>query len=226
MRASPQPGKVPSGSGRSCTCMRLNRSDHTFPAPARAIGELKPDSVLQMRLSGFDSVAVAVVEQCAGTSSADCGNLLQVQLGEDGSGSFQYLVHTDFAARGGGGCRAGAAPCSIVARALDGRQHAEIVTVFEDAVPPPVALRVTPRSGLSPGDDLQVEIEGAPPAIELDVLLCAAPAISGRERCQPLTPDSFASMATVERRFVRRFPAARSAPTAFGAAGSGGVASR
>jgi hypothetical protein len=164
-------------------------SSDAFPAPTPAVGALEPGTVLQLHVSGFESFGVVRVRQCVQAAPRRCGNALDAQLAEDGTAAFQYLVHTDFAGdAASGGCRArAAAACSIVAEDVDGDARIEVVTVFDDPLPPPARVTVTPRTGVAPGDELRVTIEDAPRGSDLTVLLCGAPATHGPARCSPIS---------------------------------------
>jgi hypothetical protein len=147
----------------------------------RAIGELAAGTVLRVRVDGFPAFAVARARQCAG---GRCGNPIDVQFGEGGTASFQYLVVDDFvpAARAGG-CRLRATPCSIVVENVDGDGRAELVTVFGGPLPAPGHLDVTPSARLAEGTSVAIELSGFPPDVDAEVVLCAAPDTAGAARC-------------------------------------------
>ena len=102
-----------------------------------------------MRVFGFPSFARGLAEQCAGNVPRQCGNAIPVQFDENGNAYFQYLVSDRFPGSEPvpGGCRANAAPCTVVVRVFDGDAHGQIQTVFLDTVPPPGRIDVTPSAG-------------------------------------------------------------------------------
>jgi hypothetical protein len=159
--------------------------DDAFPKSYDVADQLAAGTVLRVRVAGFDPYAAALVEQCALHVSPQCGNAIPVQFDANGVARFQYLVTDDFA--GGrpvpGGCRADAAPCTIVVRTIDGGRRGEIQTVFVDAIAPPGRIDVTPSHGLSlDGETVTVEVHGYPPGVTVTAILCAAPSATG-PRC-------------------------------------------
>ncbi len=170
--------------------IRANEVDPTsFPRAYAVVGGLRPDTVLQVRVSGFDEHGTARARQCVMTDVLRCGNALEVQFDHDGNAAFQYLVTTAFAdgARDGD-CRLGTPRCAVVVESLDGNRRAEVLTVFVDALPPPGRVQVTPRDGLGDGSVVTVAIADYPPGARAEVLLCAPPAGSGSDRCRDLDP--------------------------------------
>ena len=157
----------------------------SFPKSYAVIDRLAPDTVLQLRVVGFEPFARAVAEQCASPDLTECGNQAPVQFDEDGVARFQYLVNDEFldSLRPPGACRADTPPCTVVVHALEGNARAKIQTVFVDAVPKPGRIVVTPSRGLSlDGETVTVEVDGYPPGSELHAMLCAAPDVIG-PRC-------------------------------------------
>lgn len=159
-------------------------STRAFAPPPRIVGSLQPATVLRVRVDGFEPFARARARQCVQEESRVCRNTVDVQFGEDGSASFQYLATDDFA-RGtaAGRCGAGAAPCFLVVEAVDGDERAQAQTVFRDPVPSPPRLRVTPSTGLVDGGTVRVDVENLPPGAPAEVVLCAPPHGSGPDRC-------------------------------------------
>ena len=148
------------------------------------VGALQPATVLRVRVDGFEPFARARARQCVEEESRVCRNTVDVQFGEDGSASFQYLVTDDFArGRAAGRCGAGAAPCFLVVEAVDGDERAQAQTVFRDPVPAPPRLRVTPSTGLVDGGTVRVAVENLPPGARAEVVLCAPPRGFGPDRC-------------------------------------------
>ena len=82
-----------------------------------------PTTVLRMRATGFEPFARGGRRAVRADASPRCGNQIPVQFDEDGEARFQYLVTDEFLASQPvpGGCRADAAPCTIVVRAVDRR---------------------------------------------------------------------------------------------------------
>lgn len=147
-----------------------------------AVGELETESVLQLRVTGFDPFASARVRQCVGGERVRCANGLSVQFAEDGSAAFQYLVIDDF--DHAGRCRASDPPCFVEVAAVGedpGVGVVRLATVFEDPVPPPGRISVTPSTDLAEQEDVRVELRGFPPGAPLHVLVCGAG--DGAERC-------------------------------------------
>jgi hypothetical protein len=166
--------------------------DASFAKSYDVVGGLAPGTVLRMRAVGFPEFARALAEQCAGDDSPQCGNPIPVQFDADGVASFQYLVTDRFlgAQPAPGGCRANAAPCTIVVRVIEGDTRGQIQTVFLDTVPPPVRIDVTPSRGLSlHGETVTVEVHDYPPGAVLEAMLCAAPDPTG-PRCGAPGPSA------------------------------------
>ena len=162
----------------------------------QAVGELRPDTVLQLRLRGFDRRTTVRVAQCSG---GRCANAIRAHIGPNGNAALDYLVVDDVG--GSGRCRIDAPVCRIVAEAFDGEGRAEITTVFEDALPPPGMLEVSPRTRLRDGDDIDVRVTGVLPGARLAVVVCSRPRHPGEERCRPaarrdVTTDEAGAVAT------------------------------
>src|ERR1700675_116219 len=58
--------------------------DATFPKSYAVVDRLAPDTVLQVRVIGFEPFARAVAEQCASADLTRCGNTIPVQFDEYG----------------------------------------------------------------------------------------------------------------------------------------------
>ena len=157
----------------------------SFPVSYDVADGLAPSTVLRVRVAGFEPFARAVAEQCTPTLSQPCRNAIPVQFDADGVAEFQYLV-TDFprdAQSNPGRCRAEAAPCTVVVRAVVGSSRGQIQTVFGDQVAPAGHISVTPAAGLSlGGETVTVEVTDYPPGVALTAMLCAAPDATGA-RC-------------------------------------------
>lgn len=159
-------------------------AEDTFPPSYDIVDGLVPNTVLRVRVSGFEPFARARAEQCVTTTSTSCGNSLEVQFGPEGRASFQYLVLDDAgAAPRTGQCRAGGAPCSLAVRQVEGPGSAEVQTVFHGEIPPPGRIRVTPKAGLADGQRVTVSVEDYPPGAQVQAMLCAPPDATGRDRC-------------------------------------------
>lgn len=159
--------------------------DASFPTSYDVVDALTPGTVLRIRVVGFEPFARARVEQCATSGTRQCGNALPVQLDENGRAFFQYLVTDDFVAAQPvpGGCRADAAPCTIVVSAVVGRNRGEIQSVFFDTIPAPGRIDVTPSRDLSlDGETVTVTVHDYPPGVTVTAMLCAAPDATG-PRC-------------------------------------------
>lgn len=159
--------------------------DASFPESYDVADRLTPDTVLRIRVRGFDPFTRAVAEQCAPSVTQRCGSSIPVQFDADGEAQFQYLVTDRFLGSHPvpGACRANAAPCTIVVSAVDGDAHGEIQTIFIDSIPSPGRIEVTPAHELSlDGETVTVEVHDYPPGVEVHAMLCAAPDATG-PRC-------------------------------------------
>lgn len=144
----------------------------------QAVGSLRSDTVLQLRLRDFEPRTTVRVTQCV---AERCANSVRVHVGPTGAAAADYLVVDD------GRCRIDAPACTIVAASADGDRRAEVTTIFEDALPPPGVLQVTPRRQLVPGDVLDVRVTGVVPGVRLDVVVCSRPREAGSDRCTSTT---------------------------------------
>jgi hypothetical protein len=176
--------------------------DASFPETYDVADRLTPDTVVQLRVTGFEPFTRAVAEQCTPKASSGCGNQIPVQFDANGEAHFQYLVTDAFLDDAlfadellrtqpvPGGCRADAAPCTIVVRAADGGRRGEIQTIFVDSIPPPGRIDVHPSTGLSlDGEIVTVTIRDYPPGADLTAMLCAAPDATG-SRCGEPGPSA------------------------------------
>ncbi|MDQ1534577.1 MAG: hypothetical protein QOF28_2338 [Actinomycetota bacterium] len=182
----------PAGSADAATLrpeVTIEADDETsFPKSYAVVDRLAPDTVLQMRVVGFEPFERAIAEQCASHDLTRCGNRVPVQFDEGGVARFQYLVNDAFldSEQISGACRFDATPCSIVVRALESGTHAKIQTVFIDTVPSPGQIAVTPAHELSlDGETVTVEVENYPPGAELTATLCGAPDVFGARCGEP-----------------------------------------
>jgi hypothetical protein len=141
-----------------------------------AVGGLVPDTVLRMEVEGFEGFARARAEQCLIGVRSECGNAVDVQFGERGHASFQYLVVREFAAGAAAdesACRVRGTPCAIVVTAIDGGTKAAIRVLFHDALPPPASVVVDQPDGVHDGQVIHVDVAGLPAGSRALVVLCA-----------------------------------------------------
>jgi hypothetical protein len=167
--------------------VRLRASDddpHKFPSIVDSIGTLRPGSTVQVRADGFGAFDKGQARQCAASIAAVCGNPIEVQFGISGAAAFEYLLVDDFSPLASEGrCRARAPACSIVIEVPDGGRRAEVVTVFQDDVPPVGRIHVTPRTGVDDGEKVLVAVEDYFPGARVEAMLCAAPHVGNAARC-------------------------------------------
>ena len=158
----------------------------SFPESYAVADRLAPETVVRIRAHGFGPFARAVAEQCAPTISQGCGNRIPVQFDQRGEAQFQYLVTNEFLIPGRtvrGGCRADAAQCTIVVRAVASDARGEIQTIFRDRVAPPGRIVVTGATDLSlAGERVTVAVSDYPAGVTVTAMVCAAPAATG-PRC-------------------------------------------
>jgi Neocarzinostatin family len=153
--------------------------DARFPPLLPTVGSLPPDAVLSVFVDGFPEFARATALQCVREVTVTCGNGVAVQFGEQGTASFQYLVHRGFA---GGSCGPGDG-CTVVVQDRDGETTAEVGTVFAAATQPPGHLTVSPSTGLREGETVTATASGQPAGAAVQFVVCAAPDLTGSERC-------------------------------------------
>lgn len=151
------------------------------------VDELAPETVLDVRAIGFEPDTTGSIRQCVHGRAVVCSNQISVRTDDEGRARFQYLVTDHFHERqeAEGRCRLAAAPCTIELRLGDDVGIAYVV--FVDAAPPPGTVRVEPRAGIRVGETVDVALTGFPPGAELDVTVCALPAVRG-SRCGPPAP--------------------------------------
>lgn len=196
----------PRGIGPVVRLRAADRDADVFPFPPPVVDRLGSPGVLQVRADGFEPFARARVRQCVASSPPLCGNEIDVQFGETGEASFQYLVVDDPAAGGAtaGGCRSREATCTIVVDSGESGDRAELVTVFHDGAGPPPRLRVSPQARLADGQKLTVRLSGLSPGTRVHASLCAAPDVHGPRRCAPPQPALVAPDGTATAAFVVR----------------------
>lgn len=165
------------------------RDDNAFPRAHQVVDELAAGEVLRIQASGFEEFALGRVMQCVAASVVVCGNSFPVQFDASGQAYFQYLVTDEFHRDvvGSGGCRAGAARCTIVVEDVGAPQRAEVDTIFSDAAPPAGTITVEPNTSLEEHQEVVVRITRYPPGVSVDVMVCAAPAVADPARCGPLS---------------------------------------
>lgn len=136
-------------------------------------GDLADGDVLDVDASGFEPDATGVVRQCERAAAASCRNAYPVRFDNAGTARFQYRVADEI----DGPCRR----CSVEVAAGD--KIATIDVWFHQPAPAVGLLTVTPNVEIESGDVLEVEVRSFPPGADGEVVLCAAPAIEGTERC-------------------------------------------
>jgi hypothetical protein len=160
--------------------LRARRGDgREVDLTTQAVGELRSDTVLQVRVEGFPEHATARASQCVGSA---CANPLPVQFDADGVASFQYLVSDDFLGTGAAACRLGDPSCTIVVETTDGDDRAELVTLFDDALPDPGRITVVPQREVLEGQLVTVEVDAFRPGVTLVATLCTA-----ADRCRRIS---------------------------------------
>lgn len=155
---------------------------------------LASTAVLRVRVVGFDAYQRATARQCRTVGGrTDCGNVLPVQFGADGTAEFQYVVGADFAPNGADGERAGTCGlgepvCLVVVTSLDTRHRAEVQTLFGATLQRSGTSTVTPSGPYEQGQLVTVHVEGLPPGSTAQVTTCAAPTVSDPGRCGAPAP--------------------------------------
>lgn len=147
-------------------------ADATRAVPPRR-GDLADGDVLDVDASGFEPDATGVARQCERAAAASCRNSYPVRFDDAGTARFQYRVVDEI----DGPCRR----CSVEVSA--GGKVATVDVWFHEPAPAIGQLTVTPNVEIEPGDVLEVEVRSYPPGVDGEVVLCAAPAIEGAERC-------------------------------------------
>jgi len=150
--------------------------------PPLVVDRLSPQTLLEVRATGFDADTTGRVVQCADGSG--CENGVPVRFDDDGSARFQYLVSEEVG--GAGRCRLGASPCTVEFRV--GGSQSVLHTVFVDESPPAGTLVVDPDEGVRVGDAVTVALSGLEPDAEATVTVCAVPAAAGT-RCGAPGPE-------------------------------------
>lgn len=195
----------PRGIGPVVRLQAADRDADVFPFPTQAVDRLGSPDVLQVRADGFEPFARARVRHCVASSPPLCGNEIDVQFGEAGEASFQYLVVDDpVPGATAGGCRSREATCTIVVDSGESGDRAEIVTVFHDRAGPPPRLRVSPQARLADGQTVTARLSGVAPGTRVHASLCAAPDVHGPRRCDPPQPALVAPDGTATAGFVVR----------------------
>lgn len=172
----------------------IARSTHQDFDDVQVVDSLPPAAVLRVRVVGFDAYQRATARQCRTVGGrTDCGNLLPVQFGADGTAEFQYVVRADFAPGGpdgdpAGTCGLGDPVCLVVVTSLDTRHRAELQTLFGAAMKRPGTATVTPAGPYEEGQVVTVHVEGLPPGTTAQVTTCAAPTVSDPGRCGAPAP--------------------------------------
>lgn len=177
----PSPGPVPLSRTALGPRVDMPAGAGTGVAPAAAVGELVPGTVLRVEARDFPSFATARARQCSGMN---CGNDVVVHMSDTGTASFLFLV-TD--TLGGSpdpeACRVTSAPCSLVLENTDGEGRAQVPMLFYDAVPEPGQLRVTPARDLADGSRITVHLDGFPRDSSARLVMCARGASDAGQQC-------------------------------------------
>jgi hypothetical protein len=146
--------------------------------------ELAVGSVLRIDAAGFEP-GTGAVRQCVRASEIRCANRLDIDFDDDGVASFHYALG-DPAAAVEGGCGPRGDRCYVLVTD-EADNHAEIDTVFGARAAPAGSVSVEPNAAIAnDGSDLEVSVVDHPPGTAT-VLLCAAPATGGTQRCRALT---------------------------------------
>ena len=149
------------------------------------VDALAPSTVVTISAHNLDGDTTGAVRQCVVGARQRCGNRIEVRSDSSGRATFQYLVSAEAVADGDEPCRLDGPRCTIELTVGD----AAIVvdTVFVDEAPPPGRLDVTPHRDLEVGDTVMITASGFPPSVDLEAMVCVAPATSG-DRCGSPAP--------------------------------------
>lgn len=156
--------------------------------PYQPVSGLVPDSVVRVRVDGFDWHERGSVQQCVvelGRQTA-CGEPFPVQFDGDGRADFQFAVRGDIAA---GGCRIGQPACLLRVTGGSGARQASVQTVLVDDLTPG-EVRIEPAGPLADGQTVSVIVSGFPPDTTATAVLCAPPETYDARRCGPPEPTS------------------------------------
>jgi hypothetical protein len=128
---------------------------------------LVDDDVLDVAVSDGEPDARGHVSQCrrAPNGFIACTNRYPVQFGDRGDARFQYRLVDP------GRCSATDA-CVLVVTDDDGARRAIARLVFNDEAPPPPTVSVTAPGPVVQGDDVRIDVGGAPPAASVQVAYC------------------------------------------------------
>ena len=156
-----------------------------FPAPS-VVDELVDGTVLRVVALGFSAQGSGRVEQCviAAGRLGSCGNSFPVEFDQNGNARFQYLVTATFLPTGlsaPADCTSPLLTCAV--RLVAGSRSAVAGTVFGAAFSRGVVTIMPEPTALEDGSVITVRAHGLAPDTIARVVVCAAPAISGRERC-------------------------------------------
>jgi hypothetical protein len=159
--------------------VRLTASavDDEGSPPAPIVDRLVGDDVLDVAVSDGEADARGHVTQCRRTpyGFTGCINRYPVQFGDRGDARFQYRLVDP------GRCAATDACVLVVADGDgDGARRAVARLVFNEAAPPPPIVSITTPGPVVQGDEVRVDIVGAPPAADVQVAYC-------RPRCAATT---------------------------------------
>jgi hypothetical protein len=142
---------------------------------APIVDRLIDGDVLDVAVSDGEPDARGHVRQCRRKpyGFTGCTNLYPVQFGDRGDARFQYRLVDP------GRCAAADA-CVLVVDDDDGVRRAVARLVFNDEAPPPPTVSITTPGPVVQGDEVRVDVVGAPPAADVQVAYC-------RPRCAAST---------------------------------------
>ncbi|MDH4168519.1 MAG: hypothetical protein OEW42_02920 [Acidimicrobiia bacterium] len=148
---------------------------------------LEPSAVLYIEASRFPTDTTGSMVQCIYFEQRRCHNRQSIRFDDGGRADVQYLVEDTISASGDEArCGPGGPRCTV--EVVGGRAEAVIDLLFGAIAPPPGTLEVSPRSGLTVGDEIVVGVRGFPPGVALVVTVCAEPAVGG-DRCGAPGPE-------------------------------------
>jgi hypothetical protein len=142
-------------------------ADEYGSRPAPIVDGLVDDDVLDVAVSDGQADARGYVSQCLRTPSGftGCTNRYPVLFGDRGDARFQYRLVDP------GHCAATDA-CTLVITDDDAARLAVARLVFNDEAPPPPTVSITTPGTVTQGDDVRVDVAGAPPAAVVQVAYC------------------------------------------------------
>jgi hypothetical protein len=142
-------------------------TDDNGSQAAPIVDGLIDDEVLDVAVRDGEPDARGNVSQCRRTPNGftGCTNHYPVQFGDRGDARFQYRLVDP------GQCAATDA-CTLVVADDDGARRAVARLVFNDEAPPPPTVSITTPGSVTQGDDVRVDVDGAPAAAVVQVAYC------------------------------------------------------